>query len=349
MYQERYSPLRLKVFVETMLMKSGVPPEDAMMVADNLVSADLRGIASHGVSRLPVYTKRIRLGLVNPCPQPKVVRSSVATILIDGDNGLGQVIGYKATEQALIIAREHGQALVGVNNTNHIGIGAYYALKAVQEDMIGLCLANASAFMAPWGGVKPLLGTNPIAFAVPAGKYSPMVLDMATSVVARGKILMAAKKGEKIPSNWALDKCGQPTENAQAAVEGTLMPLGGPKGYGLALMVDILAGVLTGALFGGHVPSMTEDFTQKLNEGIFIGMFKIENFMPVKAFKDRMDQMIAEIKSSPKAPGTEEILLPGEIESRCEQERSVNGIPVAREVIAELNQWAEITGVEIRL
>ncbi|WP_034422622.1 Ldh family oxidoreductase [Thermanaerosceptrum fracticalcis] len=346
MADSKLSSEKLKSFCITLLRQVDVPEADAEIVADNLVSADLRGIASHGVSRLPIYIKRIQLGLVNPCPRPRVIKATPTSLLIDGDNGLGQVIGFKAMNEALALARAQGQALVGVNNTNHIGIGAYYALQAVREDMIGICLTNASAHMAPWGGIKPLLGTNPIAVAVPAGDFPPVVLDMATSIVARGKILLAAKKGEKIPLGWALDKNGNPTEDPNEAIHGSVLPLGGPKGYGLSLMVDILAGVLTGAFFGGHVPSMTEDFTSKLNEGIFLGAFKVDNFMPVEFFKKRMDQLISELKDSPKAPGVVEIFMPGEIEYKCSVERLKAGIPLNEEVRNELNKLAKSLKVE---
>ncbi len=349
MAERIFSSKNLQQFCIKLLSKMDVSLEDAEIVADNLVSADLRGIASHGVSRLPIYLKRIDMGLVNPRPALKTVNASKVSLLIDGDNGLGQVAGAKAMEYAIAITREHGMAAVGVRNTNHIGIGAYYAMKAVREDMIGFCLTNASAFMAPWGGVKPLLGTNPIAIAIPAGNYPPVVLDMATSVVARGKILLAAKKGEKIPLGWALDRTGKPTEDSNEGVLGTVMPLGGPKGYGLSLVVDILSGVLTGACFGGHIPSMTEDFSTKLDEGIFLGALKVDGFLDVPAFKQRIDQLISEIKSSPPAHGVEEIFLPGEIEHRNALHRKQNGIPVSDEIRHELNIWAKNVGLGERL
>lgn len=341
MTEIRFKSNQIEEFCIKLLEKVGVPKEHAKMTINNLVSADLRGIASHGVARLPVYLKRIQLGLVNPNPNLKVVKSSTTSLLIDGDNGLGQVVGEKAMEAAVKLAWEQGLSMVGVKNTNHIGIGAYYALKAVEEDMIGFCVTNASAHMAPWGGIKPLLGTNPIAIAVPAGIYPPVVLDMATSIVARGKILLAAKKDEKIPLGWALDKEGNSTQDPQEALHGSILPLGGPKGYGLSLMVDILAGVLTGALYGGNIPSMTENFTKPLNEGIFLIAFKIANFMPVKVFKQRMDDLIREIKESPKAPGVEEIFLPGEIEYRASLERIENGIPLSETIVNELNLLAK--------
>ncbi|MDK2986760.1 MAG: hypothetical protein PWQ96_2404 [Clostridia bacterium] len=343
---KKYAIEAIKSYCISALTKVGVPNEDAQMVADVLAMADLRGIGSHGISRLPTYIKRLKKGLVNATPQIKVIKSTNTSLLIDGDNGLGQAVGVKAMKQALDLARKNGQAIVAVRNTNHIGIGAYFPLMAANEDMIGLTLTNASAHMAPWGGIKPLLGTNPIAVAVPAGEYPPVVLDMATSIVARGKILLEAKRGGKIPLGWALDQEGNPTEDPEKAKYGTVLPVGGPKGYGLSLMVDILAGVLTGANFGGSVPSMTEDFSRRLNVGIFFAAFKLENFMPIDSFKQRMDEMIRTIKDSPKAPGVDEIFLPGEIEYKCQRERLSQGIPLEQNLVKELNDLAEFLGVD---
>ena len=343
---QKYGNRNIKAYCISALSKVGVPEEDAQMVADVLVTADLRGIGSHGISRLPIYIKRLKQGLVNATPRLKTIKSTQTSLLIDGDNGLGQVVGIKVMEQVLALARKNHQAIVAVRNTNHIGIGSYFPLMAASEDMIGLALANASAHMAPWGGIKPLLGTNPIAIAVPAGEYPPVVLDMATSVVARGKILLAAQEGDKIPLGWALDQEGNPTEDPEKAKYGSVLPVGGPKGYGLSLMVDILAGVLTGANFGGCVPSMTEDFSRRLDVGIFFAAFKIENFMSLDFFKQRMDEMIRTIKDSPQAPGVDEIFLPGECEYKIQRERLTGGIPLEENLVKELGDLAELLGIE---
>ena len=344
-----YMHTEIKAFCNKILMHVGVSEANAKLVTDNLVTADLRGVSSHGVARLPVYIKRIQLGLINPNPNPKVIKSTSTTVLIDGDNGLGQINVTDGVNRAISIAQENGQSMVGIKNTNHIGICADYVLKVAKEGMIGFCVGNASAHMAPWGGIRPILGTNPISVGVPAGRFPAIVLDMATSTVARGKILLAAKKGDKIPLGWALDKDGNPTEDAEKARFGTVLPFGGPKGYGLSLLVDILAGVLTGANFGSKVPSMTEDFETPLNLGAFISVFRIDNFMSLKQFEERIEELINEIKGSPAAPNVDEIYLPGEIEHNRMQEGLKNGIGLDKKVIDELNLLAESLNIAERI
>ncbi|MEW6624658.1 MAG: Ldh family oxidoreductase [Bacillota bacterium] len=339
----------IKAFCNTLLEQVGVSKSNAEIVSSNLVTADLRGVSSHGVARLPVYIKRIQLGLVNPHPSPKVVKSTSTTLLIDGDNGLGQINADDAMKRAVAMAEEKGQSLVGVRNTNHLGICADYVLKAAQKGMVGFCVGNASAHMAPWGGIKPILGTNPISVAVPAGRFPAIVLDMATSIVARGKILLAAKKGEKIPLGWALDKDGNPTEDSEKARLGTVLPFGGPKGYGLSLLVDILSGVMTGALFGSKVPSMTENFETPLNLGAFLGAFRIDNFMPLELFEQRIEELITEIKESPRAPGVDEIYLPGEIEHNRMEKGLKDGVKLDEKVRRDLNKLAESLNVTNRI
>jgi LDH2 family malate/lactate/ureidoglycolate dehydrogenase len=224
------------------LEKVGVPPEQARIIAEVTVEADLRGIGSHGLLRLPAYVHRVQAGLMAADTQLKVVRERGATVLLDAQGGFGQVAGVYAMNQAIERARQHGVGFVAVRNANHFGIAAYYTMMALPHRMIGIAATNAAPSMAAWGGTTPVLGTNPISVAIPTGQDVDIVLDMASSVVARGKIRAAATKGERIPLGWALDAEGRPTEDPQAALKGTLLPIGGPKGYGLALVVDVLAG-----------------------------------------------------------------------------------------------------------
>lgn len=323
----------------------GAREEIAAIVSDVLIAADLRGISSHGISRLPIYIKRINLGLMAPDALPSVVRENKCTALLDGRNGFGQVGAYYGMEKCIDMAQKEGVGIAGVFNTNHIGMAAYFAMMTLKNRMIGMVMANASAHMPAWGGIKPCLGTNPIAIAVPAGKYPPIVLDMATSAVARGKIIMAARRGEPIPLGWALNKEGLPTQDANEALEGLILPLGGPKGYGLSLIIDVLAGVLTGANFGSKVPSMTGQWTEPLNMGVWLLAFKVDNFMPFEEFINRVDELIADIKDSPLAPGFEKIYIPGEIETEVSIKYQKEGIPLDDELVAELRDLSKLTGV----
>ncbi|MGI6604928.1 MAG: Ldh family oxidoreductase [bacterium] len=305
---------QLKEFSLKAFRALGISENDAKIAADILVAADVRGIDSHGVARLPIYAKRLQLGLINKNPQIKVVRERPGMAVVDGDNGLGQVVSYQAMKLCMEKAKQTGTAAVAVKNSNHFGIGAYYAMMALEEDMIGVVATNTSPLMAPFGGKEPMLGTNPIALAVPAGSQYPVVLDMATSLVPRGKIEIYARKGEKLPLGWAIDKEGRPTDDPAEALKGTLLPMGGPKGYGLAMMVDLLAGVLAGAAFGGNIGSLFGDMDRPQNVGHFMMAIDINSFQPIAEFKTTMDNYILSVKNSAPAEGVKEIFLPGEIE-----------------------------------
>ncbi|MDQ5817874.1 MAG: Ldh family oxidoreductase, partial [Actinomycetota bacterium] len=289
----------------------------------------------------------LKMGLVNPCPEVKILRESDATLLVDGDNGMGQVVGVSALELGLDRAKQSGGVYVGVRRSNHYGAGAYYVQRAVARDVVAFAYSNAPPTMAPWGGVDPYVGTNPYAFGVPAGGHPPIILDMATSIVARGKIILAAERGESIPEGWAIDKHGNETTDAQEALEGSVLPFGGPKGYALSLMIDIMAGALTGAGFGPRVNSLYDNFDEPQDVGAFFQLIDIGQFADPAAFKANIDRMIEEIKASRKAAGTEEIFLPGEIEYRMEQEREASGIPVGAETVAELREVGRSCGVDM--
>jgi LDH2 family malate/lactate/ureidoglycolate dehydrogenase len=318
-------------------MAAGVPEHNAFIVAESLVQANLRGVDSHGVVRTPIYLARIKRKMVDPNAEIAVVRESESTALVDGGNNFGAVVGVHATRLALEKAGKAGAAFVGVKRSNHFGTGAYYALKAIERNMVLMIMSNASQTMPPTGGVRPFIGTNPLAVGVPAGKAVPFLLDMATSVVARGKIIVAAQKGQPIPLGWAVDKHGNPTTDAEAALEGAVLPVGGAKGYGISLMIDILCGVLTGAGFGKYVNNMYENWEEPQNVGhVFIAV-DISRFMPLELFEARMEQYIREIKQEPKAPGVEEILIPGEIEHRRTLELKREGIVLPGKLAEELD------------
>lgn len=322
--------------------------EHANIVAESLVQADLRGVDSHGVVRTDIYLKRIQAGMMNASGQMEVKTSGTVTLL-DGQNNLGSVVGSKALELVLEGAKRSGNAVVGVKGSNHFGTCAYYLMKAVQQDMIMIVMSNASQTMPPTGGVRPFIGTNPFSVGIPTGRHLPFILDMATSVVARGKIIVAAQKGEDIPPGWAIDKHGNPTTDAQAALDGSVLPMAGAKGYGIALFIDIICGVLTGAGFGRYVNNMYENWNEPQNVGHLFIAFDIKSFIPTELFKERVDRYIEEIKAEPKAPGVEEIYIPGELEHRCTLDRMKNGIVLPALVEKELSSWGERYGFDMSL
>jgi LDH2 family malate/lactate/ureidoglycolate dehydrogenase len=315
-----------------------MPKDEAYINADNLVDADLTGVESHGVSRMAIYLKRIRDGVVNPKCEIKVVAEHPAVLVIDAKNSMGAVASYKAMEMAIKKAKASGVAFVTVRNSNHYGTAAYYTKMALEHDMIGFSSTNGPARMAPWGGKDPYFGTNPFSIAVPAGQELPVVADMATSLVARGKIILAAKNNKEIPLGWAINKDGEDTTNAKEALEGTVLPFGGPKGSAIALLIDVFSGILAGASFGPHIKDMYANFEEPTNTGHIFGAFDISKFIDTSLFKQNMDQMIREIKGSTPAKGVQEIFLPGEIELKKKQQRLKEGIPLSPAVIKELKE-----------
>jgi LDH2 family malate/lactate/ureidoglycolate dehydrogenase len=331
---------------EQLLRKVGVPDDQAALIAAVIVEAELRGIGSHGVLRLPAYIQRVQAGTLTARTELKALRERGAAVLLDAQHGFGQVAGVLAMEQALRRAESHGTCIVGVRNVGHFGIAAYYAMMALPRKMIGIVSANAAASMAPWGGRAAMLGTNPICVAVPTGGEVDIVLDMASSVAARGKIRLAVSRRERIPLGWALDAQGEPTDDPQAAMQGTLLPIGGPKGYGLALAVDILAGVLTGSSYGAHIPSLHEA-AEPASSGFMVQALDVAAFSEPAAFERDIQAMIAEIRDSPRAANVDRIYLPGELEWRTKQERLELGVPLAEGVRRELTRLAGELGVSL--
>lgn len=340
-----YTPETLRTFAVNCLRSVGVPGESAEGVADNLIDADLRGIASHGVARLiGVYVERLEAGIVNPAIQPEVIAETISTVLVNAHNGLGAPAGMFATDMAIRKAKEAGSAWVAVSNSNHFGTCSYYTNRMAGQGMVGLAFTNAPSTMAPWGGIEPYLGTNPIGISVPTSSGVPLTVDLATSVAARGHIFLAATKGQPIPVGWAQDKRGRPTTNAQDALEGSVLPMGGHKGYALAFMIDVLSGILTGSGFGRQIGHLYGDLDKPQNVGHLIGAIDIERFVPINEFHERLDQMIDQVKTGPLADWADEILVPGEPEAR--HRRATVQIPVSDEIWKGLVALADRLAIE---
>jgi len=338
----------LRRFCAAAFERVGVPEQDAATVADTLVEADLRGVHSHGVWWLVTYTQRLRHGGLNPQPNLSVVRETGAMVLLDADRAMGQVASVAAMRRAIDKARAGAVGVAAVRNSNHFGAAAYYALMAAAEGQIGFAVSDAEPTMSPWGGAQAVVGNNPIAYAIPAGPDERIVLDMAHSVVAWGKIFLAAQRGESIPATWALNLAGEPTEDPNEAMAGLLLPVGGYKGYGLALVMEILSSVLVGATFGLRVPPMT-DATAAQDTGHFFLALDIGHFMAPDAFQQRMVDLIAEHRGVPRANGVERIYLPGEIEHLKRQQRVRFGIPLEPYVIDALTRLGEELSLDTRV
>jgi LDH2 family malate/lactate/ureidoglycolate dehydrogenase len=334
----------LRDFCAEVLRAAGVPENDARIVASSLVDADLSGMKSHGVTRLNDYLQRMEQGLMTPATKLDVVRETPSTALLDANDGWGQVASEKAVELVVEKAREVGSAWVGVRNSNHNGTAGYWTMKVAREGMVGICAMNTSPVMAAHGSKRPTLGTNPLSIAVPSSSGCPVVLDMATSNQARGKIILAAKNNDPIPEGWAITSEGLPTTDAKEALKGSVLPLGGPKGSGLAIMLDILTGVLTGAEFGAKMPRMYDD-PQPQRVGHMFSAISIEAFVPMSEFLSRMDEKEQETREGPPAPGFERVSIPGDgTHERMAMHRE-SGIPLSHEVYADLLAAAERYGV----
>jgi len=335
---------RLRDFATEALAKAGVTHQDAAIIADTMVEADLRGIDTHGVVRLAPYIRMIAEGNMNPRPNLSIIKETPVTALIDADDGVGNLVSAKAAEIAIQKARSSGMGIVGIRNSTHNGMLAYYPMMALKHDMIGLMTTNAPPQIPAYGGITSVLSTNPYAAAVPAGEELPVVVDMATTVVAGGKVRLYANLGKKIPLGWGLDRHGQPTDDPKEVLEhGFLAWLGGAKGYALAVLANILSGVLTGGPFSSETfgpYSSAEYGTQLFREGHFIMVLSIDNFMSVDEFKRRMDDMIREIKASKPAEGFSRVYLPGEPEFEQKEQRLKTGIPLSHMV------WERLVGVK---
>lgn len=341
----RYRHEDLFAFCVATLARIGIPDDDAAEVAGCLVKAELRGIDSHGLVRLPVYASRVRTGVVNGRPEMRASASGSASALLDGDNGLGPVVGARAMELAIDLAERQGTGFVGVRQSNHFGPAAYYVEKAVERGLIGVAISNAPPNMAPFGGRQRFLGTNPIGVGIPAGDEPPLVFDASTSVAARGKIIVAAHNGWAIPEGWAVDPQGYPTTDAAAALAGAVLPFGGPKGSAISFIIDILCGVLTGASFASHLNTL-EDLAHVQNVGHVLVAIRTDLFLPAPAFGNRMDEILRMLKSSPPAPGIDQVLVPGELEFEHQAGAFDRGIALSPPVVAQLTAFGRDVHVD---
>jgi L-2-hydroxycarboxylate dehydrogenase (NAD+) len=337
----RVKAQKLETFTARAFQAVDIPVEDSKSMAELIVRADLQGSEGHGVFRLPQYIRRIKGGAVNLKPRIRVEREAAGMALVDGDNGMGHLVMRFAAGKAIEKAKSAGVAWVGVKWSNHAGPASLYAGMPLEHDMVGLYLAVGNAnHLPPWGGLDMLLSTNPIAVAVPAGEEPPIVLDMATTVAAYGKVKTKAQRGETMPEGWMMDRQGRPLTDPKRASEGFLLPIGGYKGYGLALIFGLLAGTLNGAAMGRDVVDFNADDTTPTNTGHVIAAINVDAFQPVAEFKSNVDALIRDIRASRRLPGVDRIRLPGEGSHAARADRMKNGIPLPAPLAASLDQLA---------
>jgi LDH2 family malate/lactate/ureidoglycolate dehydrogenase len=353
-----YTETQLRNFTENVFRKMGCPEADAVLAADVLLRSDLRGIDSHGVARLSGYVRLWEKKRINATPNIKIVHETPTTATVDGDGGLGLVVAPFAMKLAIEKAKTYGSGWVSVKNSNHFGIAGYHSLLAVEQDMIGISMTNASPLVAPTYANERLLGTNPMCYAFPASQYPAVVVDMATAAAANGKLEIAQRANKSVPEGWIQDKDGNiSTDPNELKAGGSLLPLGSDKdhgshkGYGLSSVVDILSAVLSGANYGPWVPpfvAFLEPPTDPVGEGIghFLGAMRIDGFRPADDFKHHMDNWISRFKSAKTVDADKKVIIPGEPEYAFEQERKISGIPIIDVVVKDLNELAEKLNIE---
>jgi LDH2 family malate/lactate/ureidoglycolate dehydrogenase len=329
------SPEELKSICISSLCKNGVSEEEAKLVIDTMIEADMRGVTSHGIQNLPVYIKRIQNGGINIKAKPEVIQVSENQWLIDGKGCLGQIAAIEGVKLLAEAGKKNKVAVVGVKNTNHCGMLAYYTKRISSENCIGFMCSNANPTMAAFGGAEPVLGTNPFSVAIPY-KKSHVIVDMATSSVAKGKIYEYERKGLSIPVGWALDFEGKPTSSAVDALNGVLLPFAGHKGYSIALIVEILSGVLTGSAYSKMIFSLHKDADKIQNVGFFMAIVPITPFMDIETFNKRLEVLLSIVKNSKKQEGVEEILFPGELEERLYEKSLTQGIGIDKEILDQI-------------
>jgi L-2-hydroxycarboxylate dehydrogenase (NAD+) len=338
---------RIESFIAKAFIAAGLPAVDAQTLAGLMVEADLRGSDTHGVIRLPLYVRRIRSGGVNAKPNIRVVNDRPSAALIDGDNGMGHLVMKRAAEIAIEKAKTTGIGWVGARMSNHAGPASLYVTMPLKHDMIGLYFAvGSNNHLPPWGGSESLLGTNPMAVAVPAQDEPPIVLDMAPTVAAYGKVLKA-QRGEQMPVGWMIDRDGKPLTDPKRADEGHLLPIGDYKGYGLSLIIGLLAGALNRAALGRDVIDFVKNTGQATNTGQAIAALSVETFMPVGDFKRAVDQVIRDIRNSQKLPGVERIWLPGEQSHTKLLDRSAHGVPMPKGLRESLDAVARDLNIAV--
>lgn len=354
-----FTSSQLRKFTASVFETFGVPHDDALVAADVLAYSDEHGIDSHGIARLKTYVDLLGIKRINPEPTIKIVRSKGSAATVDGDNGLGLVVGPKCMQMAIERAVDFSSGWISVCNTNHYGAAGYYAVMALQNELIGLSMTNTTAGVAPFNGAEKMLGTNPIAMAFPAYKEPPVIIDFASSAVSYGKVEIADRKGEKIPQGWCLDKDGLPTTTPSDMINGgALLPLGsdpngsGHKGYCLASMVDILSAVLSGANWGPfavpfaiHVAPLSRQVGKGI--GHFFGALDIEGFRDKEEFKRSMDDWIHAMRNTKPQKGVEKVLVPGDPEREAYTRRMKEGIPVHKTVVTSLEEISKTTKIPL--
>ncbi|MEO6682063.1 MAG: Ldh family oxidoreductase [Ginsengibacter sp.] len=357
---QKFSYSTLYKFAREIFLKIGCSESDAQVAADSLLAADMRGVDSHGVARLSGYVRLWEAKRVNSRPDIKIIHESPSTAVIDGDKGLGLVVAPFAMKVAIEKAHKCGTGWVSVKNSNHFGIAGSHAMMALESDMIGIAMTNASALVAPTFSIERMLGTNPIAVAIPAGKEQPFVGDFATTTASNGKLEILQRKNEETPHGWVQAKDGTPTTNAAALKEGgAMLPLGGDrdhgshKGYALGSIVDIFSAVLSGANYGPWVPPFPAYVPMPENQpgegiGHFFGAMRIDAFRPAEEFKKDMDHWINRFKNAKTVEGQKKVYIPGEPETEMEAERKINGIPLLDSVVDDLKEVASKFGVELK-
>jgi len=339
---------KLKKVISEILKGYGENEKLALLAADCLVKADMRGISTHGTYLLIPMFQRVKAGMLDLPTKITLVKENNATSIIDGGNGLGQLAARKAIDISVKKAKKYGIALTLVRNTNNISFLGYYSNLAAQEGMIGFIGCNAASSMAPWGSSKAFIGTNPISISIPAKKERPIILDMSSSIVARGKIRKTSRNKEEIPLGWAIDEDGNPTTDPNEALKGTLLPIAGPKGSALAIVIDIIAGMLSGSRFGPEVKTFHK-LKGATGVGVFCMAIDISQFIELELFYSKIDEYIRSIKNLKKVKNTSEIYLPGEIEFIREQKSHEEGIDLDSEVMKNLNDILEELGNHLRL
>ncbi len=342
---KRFRPTYLQYVTSQLAELAGVSREDAEIFARALVAADVQGTSTHGVSRLSIYLERIKRGLIDPRAKLTIERQSGSVLVLDAGNGLGQVQAMKALDLLFPLAKANGVAVATIRNSQHFGALSYYCNRATEEGMILLAMTNCEPAMSPTGGYEPFFGTNPIAASFPTGDGTPVKIDLATSIVARGNIIAASKKKESIPEGWALDRNGEPTTDAAEALLGTVQTMAGHKGYALALMVEVFSSVLSGSAIGPDIGSMYKDLDRKQDVGHFFCLFNIAAFLEPAEFDRRMGDMIDRLKAGKRRPGVEEILIPGERSVRSAVRNESDGISLSPEIVAEFEKWCNYFGI----
>jgi ureidoglycolate dehydrogenase (NAD+) len=341
----RYAAHELREFCRRALEGAGAAPADAAATAEGLVAADLRGVHTHGTLRAGIYADRLRAGSINPRAQLRIVRDSGAIVVADAQAGPGIAMAGRAMDLAIERARAHGIAAVGVRNGNHCGMLAHYAMRALPAGAVGIAMSNADALVAPFGARARFLGTNPLAVAVPSRDEPPVVLDMATSVVAHGKVKGAHDRGEAIPEGWAVDSAGHPTTDAALALAGALLPFGGPKGSGISILIDLLAGVLPGGRSGPEIVPLYDRVGEPQGVGHLFAALRVEAFEPLEAFTRRVDETVRRIRALAPAAGAARAFLPGELEHLCALDYAARGIPLPGDAVREVERTAAMLGL----